>query len=94
MKIEIMPSPRIDYCSDCGKEHGYDCPKENKMEERVYDILRADNMVYSNIMELIREVEQSAYDKAIEVVMNMDMDGTRDMAKLKLISEINKLKNK
>jgi hypothetical protein len=26
--VTIEPSPRIDHCADCGKEHGYDCPKE------------------------------------------------------------------
>lgn len=25
-KIQVVPSPRIDYCSQCGKEHGFDCP--------------------------------------------------------------------
>lgn len=24
--IEIVPSPRLDYCGACKKEHGYDCP--------------------------------------------------------------------
>ncbi len=24
----VVPSPRIDWCGDCGKEHGYDCPKD------------------------------------------------------------------
>lgn len=28
LKIQIVPSPRIDYCVDCGKEHGFDCPKD------------------------------------------------------------------
>jgi hypothetical protein len=27
-KITITPSSRIDYCSNCGEEHGYDCPKD------------------------------------------------------------------
>ena len=25
-KIEIVPSARIDYCVDCDKDHGYECP--------------------------------------------------------------------
>lgn len=24
--IEIQPSPRIDYCGACKKDHGYECP--------------------------------------------------------------------
>ncbi len=24
--IKVVPSPRIDYCSQCGNEHGFDCP--------------------------------------------------------------------
>lgn len=28
--ITVIPSPRIDYCSQCDKEHGYDCPMDNK----------------------------------------------------------------
>ncbi len=27
-QIDIVASPRIDYCVDCDKEHGYDCPKQ------------------------------------------------------------------
>ena len=27
-EMEIMVSPRIDYCGACKKEHGYDCPKD------------------------------------------------------------------
>lgn len=26
--IEIVPSGRIDWCGECKKEHGYDCPKD------------------------------------------------------------------
>lgn len=26
--MEIVPSPRLDYCAACGKEHGYYCPLE------------------------------------------------------------------
>lgn len=29
-KIEVVPSPRIDWCGDCQKEHGYDCPKDKQ----------------------------------------------------------------
>lgn len=25
--VKIVPSDRIDYCCECGKEHGYFCPK-------------------------------------------------------------------
>lgn len=24
--FEVVPSPRIDYCCECGNDHGYDCP--------------------------------------------------------------------
>lgn len=27
-KITIVPSARIDYCCECKKDHGYDCPKD------------------------------------------------------------------
>jgi len=27
-EIVIEPSPRIDWCGACKKEHGYDCPKD------------------------------------------------------------------
>lgn len=27
-KITIVPSERIDYCCDCKKDHGYECPKD------------------------------------------------------------------
>lgn len=27
-QITIVPSGRIDYCSTCKKDHGYDCPME------------------------------------------------------------------
>lgn len=35
MKIEIVPSGRIDYCCECKTDHGYDCPKDmpNTKEE-------------------------------------------------------------
>jgi len=26
MTVEIIPSPRIDFCGECGFEHGYNCP--------------------------------------------------------------------
>ncbi len=26
--LEIVPSPRIDWCGDCQMEHGYDCPEK------------------------------------------------------------------
>lgn len=32
-KIEIVPSPRIDWCHDCQAEHGYDCPRPATQEE-------------------------------------------------------------
>lgn len=32
--IEIHPSERIDWCGDCQKEHGYDCPLEDKLPEK------------------------------------------------------------
>lgn len=25
-EIDVVPSPRVDYCGKCKKEHGYDCP--------------------------------------------------------------------
>ena len=28
MVIEIVPSGRIDYCSTCKADHGYDCPMD------------------------------------------------------------------
>lgn len=28
--IKLDPSPRIDYCSACDAEHGYECPKDTK----------------------------------------------------------------
>jgi len=32
-EIKIVPSPRIDYCGACKKDHGYDCPLDWKREE-------------------------------------------------------------
>lgn len=32
--MKIDPSPRIDYCSDCDKEHGYECPKNSQPTQR------------------------------------------------------------
>lgn len=32
--IEIHPSERIDWCCDCQKEHGYECPLEDKLPEK------------------------------------------------------------
>ena len=29
-RLIIQPSPRIDWCGDCKKEHGYNCPKDKK----------------------------------------------------------------
>ena len=29
-EIKVVPSPRIDYCSQCDKEHGYDCPLDKE----------------------------------------------------------------
>ncbi len=29
-KIKVVPSPRIDYCGACKKEHGFDCPLDEK----------------------------------------------------------------
>lgn len=29
-QFDIVPSPRIDWCGDCQKEHGYDCPKDKE----------------------------------------------------------------
>ncbi len=37
MTIEIIPSPRIDYCGACKTEHGYDCPLDEDDEEMYYD---------------------------------------------------------
>lgn len=37
-KIQIVPSPRIDWCGDCQAEHGYDCPKYVKDIEELGDI--------------------------------------------------------
>lgn len=31
--IKIVPSGRIDYCSDCNREHGYDCPLDSVEEK-------------------------------------------------------------
>lgn len=28
VKVEVHPSPRLDWCGVCKKEHGYDCPKD------------------------------------------------------------------
>ncbi len=35
MKIEIVPSPRQDWCGVCKKEHGYDCPKDSPIEQLI-----------------------------------------------------------
>lgn len=31
-KLDIVPSPRIDWCVECKKEHEYDCPKDIDVE--------------------------------------------------------------
>lgn len=36
--IGVVPSPRQDYCVDCGKVHGYHCPKENQEKNILTDI--------------------------------------------------------
>lgn len=38
-KIEIVPSPRIDWCSACQTEHGYDCPKEQGEGEEMVEVI-------------------------------------------------------
>lgn len=35
MKIE--PSARIDYCCECKKDHGYDCPKDKPMTSQNWE---------------------------------------------------------
>lgn len=35
--IEIVPSGRIDYCCECKKDHGYDCPLDLSKENRTVD---------------------------------------------------------
>ena len=30
-KIQIIPSGRIDYCCECKKDHGYDCPLDEQI---------------------------------------------------------------
>ncbi len=32
-KIKVVPSPRIDYCGACKKEHGFDCPLDEVKNE-------------------------------------------------------------
>lgn len=32
-KIKVVVSDRIDYCCECGKMHGYDCPLEKPTEQ-------------------------------------------------------------
>lgn len=32
--LQIVPSDRIDYCSDCKAEHGYNCPTEEAMKHK------------------------------------------------------------
>lgn len=34
-EIKIVPSPRIDYCGSCNKDHGFNCPKDE--EHLTYD---------------------------------------------------------
>lgn len=31
--IEVVPSGRLNWCTDCQKEHGYDCPKDTPPEK-------------------------------------------------------------
>lgn len=40
VKIEIVPSPRIDWCCDCKAEHGYDCPTDFLRESNAIEGVR------------------------------------------------------
>lgn len=36
--IQIVPSPRIDWCGACKSEHGYDCPLDTPQEEKAIGV--------------------------------------------------------
>lgn len=56
-EIKVIPSPRLDWCSACQKEHGYDCPKDAKpqapqgedWQERLGEFARKRDDVYARI---------------------------------------------
>lgn len=36
--MKIISSARIDFCSQCGKEHGYDCPLDiDERKRKIYN---------------------------------------------------------
>lgn len=44
-KLIIVPSSRIDYCSACKADHGYDCPKDWKLTKFSYRDIHGSNFI-------------------------------------------------
>lgn len=51
MVIEIVNSPRTDYCGRCKKDHGYDCPYDPVKDYNLKkgDVVVADGIEYTYI---------------------------------------------
>lgn len=85
--LKVVPSPRIDYCSNCDSEHGYDCPKdsqsgwEEKLKQEIFPIgIWHDSLSgYERRLEKIKDFIKTEVGKArkeereriVQVIENM-----------------------
>lgn len=86
-EIKIVPSPRIDYCGTCKKEHGYDCPKDKEeweeefadkfsvmLERSLYSAYEIEE-VYEFINKLLLHTREEQLREIYEIIFKIESRG-------------------
>ncbi len=73
-KIEIVPSGRIDYCSQCGNEHGYDCPLDKQKPQKIEKLdenLYAPPVFFNGEYHYSKDPVKVVINQIIDVINNL-----------------------